>query len=63
MTELTCTMGAITGIVGRIIINTERFCDTIALVTGNDDVSIDIVSPTGDVGAHAVLMLKGFPKI
>ncbi len=61
--ELTCTMSSVTGIAGRQVLNTEFFCDTLALVTGNDDVSIDIVSPTGNVVAHAVVDAKGFQKI
>ncbi len=63
LAELTCTMSTAVGLAGRLILNTERFCDTIALVTGNDDVSVDIVSPTGNVIAHAILDLKGFQKV
>lgn len=61
--ELTCTMGAIVGVAGTPILAAERFCDTLALVTGNDDVSIDIVSPTGDQPAHAVIDTKGSAKL
>lgn len=59
LAELACTASADVGVAGMIVTNTERFADTITLVTGNDDISIDIVSPTGDVKAHAVLDLKG----
>lgn len=63
LAELTCTMSAVTGVAGGAVSATEYFCDTIALVSGNDDISIDIVSPTGDVIAHAAMDLKGFQKI
>ena len=62
--ELLCTLSAVPiGLAGKTIVATDKFADTIALTTGNDDVSIDIVSPTGDVAAHAMLDLKGFQKI
>ena len=63
LAELTCTMCAVVGVVGQTILDTEHFCDTLVLVTGNDDVSIDIVSPANDTLAHAVLDVKGFRKI
>ena len=59
LAELACTMSATVGIANAPVVATERFVDTITLVTGNDDISIDIVSPTGDEIAHAVLDLKG----
>ena len=61
--ELTCTGCTAVGIAARDVLNTERFCDTLALVTGNEDISIDIVSPTGNVVAHAIVDLKGFQKV
>jgi hypothetical protein len=63
LAELTCTMSATTGVAGTPVVATEFFVDTLALVTGNDDISIDIVSPTGDEIAHAVVDLKGFQKV
>ena len=63
LAELTCTASTAVGIAAADVLNTERFCDTIVLVTGNDDISIDIVSPTGNVIAHAVVDLKGFQKV
>jgi hypothetical protein len=63
LAELACTACAVTGVAGKLIVATERFCDTITLVTGNDDISIDIVSPTGDVIAHALADIKGFSKL
>jgi hypothetical protein len=63
LAELTCTMSTATGVAGGEVLATERFADTIVLVDGNDDISIDITSPEGNVIAHAVIDAKGFPKI
>ena len=63
LAELTCTVSTAVGIAGAAVLNTERFADTITLVTGNDDISVDITSPTGNVIAHATVDLKGFSKI
>lgn len=57
----TCT-SSIPGAAGGILPAAALFCDKIALVgtAGNDDVSIDIVSPDDDVSkAHAVISFKG----
>ena len=61
--EVACTMSASVGVALAAVLDTEQFVDTITLVTGNDDVSIDIVSPTADEIAHFVLDLKGCQKI
>lgn len=46
---------------GGTIATTDLFADTITLTTGNANVSVDIVSPTGDAGiAHVVADFKGF---
>jgi hypothetical protein len=50
-------------VAGTPVVATERFVDTITLVTGNDDISVDIVSPTADEIAHVMLDCKGFMKI
>ena len=63
LAELACTASTVVGVAGRLVVATERFVDTITLVTGNDDISIDIVSPTGNVVAHAVADIKGFQKL
>lgn len=61
--EMACTATATdVGIAGGYIVATEMFADTLSLATGNDDVSVDIVSPTGDVAAHFVCDLKGCQK-
>lgn len=51
------------GVAGKTILATELFADTIGLTYGNDDVSVDIVSPAADIIAHAMLDLKGFQKV
>jgi hypothetical protein len=64
LAEITCTMSStIPGVSGRDVVATEYFCDTLSMVTGNEDVSVDITSPTGDVGAHFVVDLKGCQKV
>lgn len=63
LVELLCTASLDVGVSGAYVLNSERFADTIALTTGNDDVSVDIVSPTGDVAGHALLDMKGARKI
>lgn len=63
LADFVCTMSTSTGVANKLLLSTERLCDTITLTTGNDDVSIDIVSPTGNVPAHAVLDLKGSQKV
>lgn len=62
LAEVACTLSATVGVAGTGVVATERFADTITLVAGNDDISMEIVSPTGDEIAHVVLDLKGFQK-
>lgn len=63
--ELTCTLSTATGVAGGTVGSSDRFADTLAIVgtTGNDDVSIDIVSPANNTPAHVVVDLKGFQKV
>ena len=63
LVELACTASAVVGVAGGDVLATERFADTISLTTGNDDISVDIVSPTGDVAGHAQIDLKGCEKV
>jgi hypothetical protein len=63
LAEFACTLSATVGVAGTPCVATDRFVDTITLVTGNDDVSVDFVSPTADEIAHAVVDLKGFAKV
>ena len=51
------------GVAGKTIVATELFADTIVLTYGNDDISVDIVSPAANVIAHVVLDTKGSQKI
>jgi hypothetical protein len=65
LVEVSCQCCGVVGIAGSAVLNTERFCDAITLVTGNDDVSVDIVSAgaTAEVISHFVVALKGAQKI
>lgn len=63
LAQVTCTISTCVGVAGKEVLNTERFADTITLVTGNANVSIDITSPTGNVAAHFVMDVKGFQKV
>lgn len=64
LAEFTVTLGTSPGLAGAIVDNTNFFADTIALsgTSGNDDISIDIVSPADNTIAHVVADLKGFQK-
>ncbi len=63
LAEVACLMSAAVGIAGAAVINTEAFCDTLTLVTGNANISVETVSPTGDVIGHIIVALKGFQKL
>ena len=65
LAAFTCTLSTPVGVAGRSVIATERFCDTIALTgtQGNDDISIDIVSPANDTIGHVVVDMKGSQKL
>lgn len=63
LAELTCTMGTAVGVAGMEVVATERFCDTLAIVTGNSNVTTEIVSPTGNIIAHAMIDVKGSHKV
>ncbi len=64
LVEMACTATSTDiGVAGGIIAATEMFADTVALTTGNDDVSVDLVSPTGDVAGHWQGDLKGAQKL
>ena len=59
--EVAVTLSTAVGVAGKLIDETNRFADTIALTgtTANDDVSIDIVSPADNTIAHMVVDFKG----
>ena len=57
--DLTCTVGARTGVAGSPVVATELFVDTITVNDGNDGVSIEVVSPAEDMIAHVIVDTKG----
>jgi hypothetical protein len=61
--ELTCTVSTAIGIAGAEVLNTERFADTLAIVTGGNGDWIDVNSPTGNIIAFATVNLHGFQKV
>ncbi len=66
LAEFTCTLtSGATGATGGVLGATNLFVDTIALVgtSGNDDISIDIVSPADNTVGHVVVDLKGSQKL
>lgn len=63
LAEFGCTLSATVGVAATPVVAADRFVDTITLVTGNEDVSVDFVSPTGDEIAHALVDVKGFQKL
>ena len=71
ITELTCTLCARTGVAGKLMVATERFCDTIVVAKqplttdggGATRGDIWVHSPTGDLIAWGEMPLYGFTKI
>lgn len=57
--EFTCTIGSMTGASGATVSNTELFCDTISMVTGNANVDNIITSPANDTPASVEVLLAG----
>lgn len=59
--EVTCILCTSVGVAGQDVVATERFCDTIALVTnlGNANVSVEIISPQNNTPGHIMLDTKG----
>ena len=61
LVELQGTLtSTITGPSGGVITTTDLFADAITLTYGNDNVSIDRVSPSNNIAAHVLLDFKGF---
>jgi hypothetical protein len=61
LAELACVASStLVGAAGKALLATEMFADAITLTVGNAGVGVDVVSPTGDVPAHALVTLKGF---
>ena len=63
LAELTCTLSTAVGATGGSLLSTERLCDTIVLVTGNDDITISIISPANNTPAHVMLDFCGCPVL
>lgn len=66
LTELACTASSTeVGLAGRAVVATEMFADTITITTGPTTAGfgVNVVSPTGDVAAYALVDIKGFQKI
>lgn len=61
--EFAAVLGNVTGAAGSVVPTTYFFADTITLVTGNANISNEIISPTGDVIAHATFDTKGAEKL
>lgn len=63
--EVLCTGCTLTGLASKSILNTERFCDTIAPVTnkGTQGTNIDVMSPQDDTPGYLVFDARGFPMI
>lgn len=61
--EFNCTTCTAVGVAGGAVLNTERFCDTIALqgTTANANVGVEIVSPANNTIAYVLVDLKGAP--
>lgn len=60
LAQLACTLSSTpVGLAGRIVDETNMFADTITITTGNADY-VDVLSPTGDVAGHAIVMLLGY---
>lgn len=65
--QVACTLGNITGVNASAVENEEFFCDTLTLTLGNDDVTVELISPAGaslaDIIGHALVDVKGFRKV
>lgn len=62
--EVNCLTCLATGVAGAAVLDTERFCDGITLVTGgNSNISMELIAPSGNLVAHMAVALKGYQKI
>lgn len=59
LATFTCTLATPPGLTDCDVNASQLFCGTITLGVGNANVSVEIVSPTGNVIAHIVLDAKG----
>lgn len=63
LASFTCTLSTTTGVAGADLVVASKLCDTIALITGNANISNEIISPTGNAVAHIILSGKGSTKV
>lgn len=63
LAQFAVTLSQAVGVAGKSVINTERFADTLSITYGNSNVDTSVVSPTGDLIAHAIVDVKGFNKL
>ncbi len=61
--ELAAILGSKTGVAGTPFDTTYFFADVITITTGNSNVSVEAVSPSGNEIAHAILDAKGARKL
>lgn len=59
LAQFSCTLSATVGVAGAPVTATDKFVDTITAASFNPTGGSEIVSPTGDLIAHAVLDAKG----
>lgn len=63
--EYLCTLSTVVGVADSAVLSTEKFCDTIALVSnrGTDGQDTTKFSPTNNLIAHFLVDLKGAKKV
>lgn len=60
LAELTCTLCTLTGVAGGDLGTGNKYVDTIALSSGyNSNVTVEVVSPTGNIPAYVTLTSRG----
>jgi hypothetical protein len=63
LAELAVTLCTAVGVSAKIIVDTERFADTLVATKGNTTTSVDITSQADNTIAHAGVALKGSQKV
>jgi hypothetical protein len=63
LAQLACTLCTKVGVANRLLVATERFCDTIEVTFGSEDVFIVPASPGGNLIGHVVLDWEGGDKL
>lgn len=63
--EFTCTMSTPVGLANKVVIATDRFCDTIAIVgtSGTANVTFVAISPANDTIATVAVSIQGCQKV